>query len=227
MTNVPLGPTTNSKELNRGKGHTVTNLSCCHSLIKQSGSTEHKGIYLGENIAQIVEMKNIPFPYKVTSNHRPLHSTLRSQSPKLSKMTSLPKKPYTQIKTHLSTHGTMLTKRGDMSSIANENTRSTVVEATSSVNATPKMVPKLSQTFGVSTSEFSDRMKPTISPLSSAAKSPHPVLNNITKLLSLTTPRPAITARFLKAQPHFTVNSSTLSIYIYSYLKHFRSLVSI
>ncbi|RCU34803.1 hypothetical protein DVA81_18775, partial [Acinetobacter baumannii] len=39
MTNVPLGPTTNSEEFNRDRGHTVSKLSSCHSLIKQLGVT--------------------------------------------------------------------------------------------------------------------------------------------------------------------------------------------
>ncbi|XP_051254267.1 uncharacterized protein LOC127362525 [Dicentrarchus labrax] len=221
MTNVPLGPTTNSKELNRDKGHTVTNLSSCHSLIKQLGATERKGVYLGENIAQIAEMKNKPFSYKVTTNHRPLHSTLISQNPKLPRMTYFPKETHTQIQPHQSTHGAMRTKHGGTSSLTKESTQNKVVETTFSVTATQKIDPKLYQTFGVSTSKFSDAFKPTISPRSTATKSAHPVLNSISNMLSLTTPQLAITAGFLRAQSHFTVNSSTLSAsIIYSTSDH-------
>lgn len=96
MTNVPLGPTTNSQELNRDEGHTVTNSSCCHSLIKPLGATEHSHIHLGENIAKVAQRKSNPFSYKETSNHRLLHSAPRYQSPKLSGMTSLTEKRYTK-----------------------------------------------------------------------------------------------------------------------------------
>lgn len=221
MTNVPLGPTTNTKELNRDKGHRVTNLSSCHSLIKQLGATEHMGIHPDKNIAQIVEMNTKPFSYKLTSNHRPQHSTLRSQRSKLSRMTSFPKEPYTQIKPHLSTHKAMLTKNGDMSLLTTVNTHYRADEATSSVTVTPKIVPKLFQTFRVVASKFNEAVKPTIYPHSSAAKSAQTALNSITNILSLTTPPLAVTAGFLQAQPHFTVNSSTLSAsIIYSISDH-------
>lgn len=221
MTNVPLGPTVNSKDFNRDKGHTVTIPSSCHSLIKQLGATEHKGIHLGENNPQIAEMKDKQFSYKVTSNHRPPHLTLRSQSPKLSRMTPFPKEPYTQIKPHPSAHSAVLTKRAATPSLTKASTRNKAVETTFSVTAIPKMVPKLSRTFGVSTSNFSRAFKPTISPHSSATKSAHPALNSISNMLSLTTPRMAITAGFLRAQPHFTVNSSTLRVsIIYSISDH-------
>lgn len=219
VTNVPLGATTDSKELNRDKGHTVINPSSCHSLIKQLEATEQKGIHLGENTAQNVEMKNKTFSYKVTSNHRQLHSTLRSQSPELSRMTSLPKEPYTQIKPRLSTHGAMITKHGDTSLLTEESAENKVSEATFSVTAIPEMVPK--HTSGVSALKFSDALKPIMSPHSSSTKSAHPVLNSISNMMSLTTPRLAITAGFLKAQAHVTVNSSTLSSsIIYSISNH-------
>lgn len=221
MTNVPLGPTTNTKELNRDKGHRVTNLSSCHSLIKQLGASEHKGIHPDKNIAQIVEMNTKPFSYKMTSNHRPQHSTLRSQRSKLSRMTSFPKEPYTQIKPHLSTHKAMLTKTGGMSLLTTANTHNRADEATFSVTVTPKIVPKLFQTFRVVASKFNEAVKPTIYPHSSAAKSAQTALNSITNILSLTTPPLAVTAGFLQAQPHFTVNSSTLSAsIIYSISDH-------
>ncbi|XP_027135883.1 uncharacterized protein LOC109138110 [Larimichthys crocea] len=210
ITNAPLGPATNSEELYRGKGHTVTNLSCCYSLNKQLGATEYRDIDLGENIAQIVEMKNKPFSYEVTSNHRPLHSTVRSQSLKLSRMTSFPRQLYTQIKPHPSTHRVMLAKHGATSSLTKEKTENKVVEATFSVTGIPKTIPKLSQTFRVGTSKFSDASHPTISP-HIATKSAHHVLNSISNVLSLTSPRLPITAGFLRAQSHFTINSSTHS----------------
>ncbi|XP_039865456.1 uncharacterized protein LOC120719964 [Simochromis diagramma] len=55
MTNVPFGPPTNSKEFNRDKEHVVENLSPCPSLIKQLGTTENKGIHLGENATAIAD----------------------------------------------------------------------------------------------------------------------------------------------------------------------------
>lgn len=61
VTNVPLRPTTNTKELNRDKEHTVTKVSSCHSLIKQLGATEHKAIHLDKNTVQTVEMNTKPF----------------------------------------------------------------------------------------------------------------------------------------------------------------------
>lgn len=230
MTNVPLWPTPNSEELNRDKGHTVTNLSSCHCLIKELGAGEHAGAHLGENTAQIVEMKDIPFSSKVTSNHRLLHSTLRSQSPKLSRMTSFPIEPHTQMKPHPSTHRAVLTKHGATAALAKQSAQNEVVEPPLPATVTPKTVPKLSQTFGGGTSKFSDAFKPTIYPHSSAAKSAHPVLNRISDMLSLTAPRLAITAGFLRAQPHFTANSSTHSAsIIYSVSDHrheFRTSVS-
>ena len=195
MTDVPPGPPSNSKELNRDKGLTVTNLSSCHSLIKQLGTTTHRGIHLGDNIARIVEIKNKPFPDKVTSTHRPLHSAVRSQTPRLSRVTSIPKEPYTQIKPHPSRG--MLPRHGDTSSLTK------VADTTFSVTATTPTVPQLSQTFVAGISRFSDALKPRVSA--------NPELNSIDSALSLNTPPPAVTAGFLRAQPHFTENSSTLS----------------
>ncbi|KAL7399765.1 hypothetical protein ABVT39_001282 [Epinephelus coioides] len=213
MTNVSLGPTTNLKDLMRDKGHTVTNLSSCHSTIKQLRVPEHKGIHPGEHVAQIVEMKNKPFSYKVTSNHRPLHSTLRSQSPKLSRVTSFPKETSTRIK--LSTH--MFTKHSPTSSLTKGSTQVKVVEAPFSVTAIPKLAPKLSLVFGVTTSKISDALEPTSSPHRSASKST--VLKS--NMLPPTTPRLPITAELLRAKPHITVNSSTLSLSIlYSISDH-------
>lgn len=218
VTNVPLGATTDSKELNRDKGHTAINSSSCHSLIKQLEATEQNGIHL-ENTAQIVEMKNKTFSYNVTNNDRQLHSTLRSQSAELSRMTSLPKELHTQIKPCLSTHEAMITKHRDTSAFTKESAQNKLSEATFSVTVMPKTVPK--HTSGVSTSRFSDTLKPANPPHSTTTKSAHPVLNSISNVLSLTTPRLAITAGFLRAQPHVSVNSSTLSLsIIYSISNH-------
>lgn len=205
MTNVPPGPPSNSKELNRDKGLAVANLSSSHSLIKQLGTTTHRGIHLGDDIAQIVEIKNKPFPDKVTSTHRPLHSAVRSQTPRLSRVTSIPKEPYTQIKPHPS-RGVLPWHR-DTSSLPK------VADTTFSVTATTRTVPKLSQTFVVGISRFSDVLKPRVSA--------NPELNSIDSVLSLKTPPLAATAGFLRAQPHFTENSSTLSAsIIYSASDH-------
>lgn len=200
VTNVPLGATSDSKELNRDKGHPVINPPSCHSLIKQLEATERKGNHL-ENTAQRVETKNKTSSYKVTSNDRQLHSTL---SAKLSKMTSPPKEPHTQIKPRLSTRGAMITKQRDAPSLTEESAPKKLSEATFSVTAIPKTVPK-----HISASKFSDTLKPIISPHSTTTKSAHPVLNSISNMLSLTTPRLAITAGFLRSQPRFSVNSST------------------
>lgn len=129
MTYVTLGPTTHSREFN--KGHTVTNVSSCCSLIKQSGAPEHQGTQLGGEIAQIAEMKSNQFPYKMTSNQRPLHSTLRSQSPKLSRMTYVPTEPYTEKKSNPFTHRAMFTQYGAASSLTKESTPSTSISCVS------------------------------------------------------------------------------------------------
>lgn len=215
VTNVPLGATTDFKELNRGKGHAAINSSSCHSLIKQLEATEQKGIHL-ENTTQIVEIKNKTFSYNVTSSDRQLHSTLRFQSAKLSRTTSLPKELHTHIKPRLSTHEAMIREHRDTSSLTKESAQNKLSEATFSVTAIPKMLPK--HTSGVSASRFSDTLNP---PQSSATKSAYPALNSISNVLSLTTPRLAITAGFLRAQSHFSVNSSTLSLsIIYSISNH-------
>ncbi|CAK6968132.1 uncharacterized protein LOC121898295 isoform X1 [Scomber scombrus] len=192
-TYVPVGPTTNLKVLNRDKGHSVTNLSSGHSLIKQLGVTEHKVIQPGEKNAEIVEMKNMPFSYKVTSNHRPVHSTLRSERPKVSKMASL-------FKESQHSHRPAVTKHEATSSLTKENALNKVVEATFSVTVIPKMDPK---PFKVSTALHR-----------SANKSAHSELNSISYMLSLINPHLVITTRSPSAQPHFTVNSSTLSVSI-------------
>lgn len=205
MTNVPLGPTPNSKEDNRDKAHRVTNLFCCFSLIKQSGSTEPEGIHLGENITQSHGMKNQPFSYEATINHAPLHPTLSSQRPKLSTMKSLLQKSHTQIKIHLSA------QHGHVSLSAMESAQDKVAEVTFPATTKPQMVPKLTQLFGVDTSRFRDTLKPTFSPLSSAAKSAHP------DMLSLTATGLAITTGQLRAQPHFTGHSLTPGISVHGH----------
>lgn len=216
VTNVPLGATTDSKELSRDKGQTDINSSSCHSLIKQLEATEQKGIYV-ENTAPIVEMKNKTFSYNVTSNNRHLHSTLRFQSAKLSRTTSSPKELHTQIKPRLSTHEAMITKHRHTSSFTKESAQNKF--SAFSASAIPIMVPK--HTSGVSASRFSDILKPTTPPHSSTTKSAHPVLNSISNVLSLTTPRLAITAGLLRAQPRFSANSSTLGLsIIYSISDH-------
>ncbi|XP_044209062.1 uncharacterized protein LOC122983408 [Thunnus albacares] len=216
-TYVPFGYTTNSKERNRDEGHTVTNLSSGHSLIKQLGATEHSGIHLDEKKAEIVEMKYMPFPYKVTSNHRLQHSTLGSESPEVSRMTSLLKESHTQIKPHSSSHRAMLTTREATASLTKESTRNKVVEATFSVTVIPKTDPK---PFKVSTSKFHGTLKP-IAAHQSETKSAHSELKSISNMLSLTTPRLAITSGLPSAKPHFTVNSSTLNVsIIYSISDH-------
>lgn len=188
MTNVPFGPPTNSKEFNRDKEHVVENLSPCPSLIKQLETTENKGIHLGENATAIVEITNKSFTYKVTKNHR-----TTSQSPIQSKTTSLPKEPYTQTRSHLSLPKDVFPKHEVTSSLAKESARNEVVEAT----------------FGHHTLKFGDVLKPLVSPNSSAAKFTHPLLKTISNMLSLTTHRLTTAAGFPRAEPHFTVNSST------------------
>lgn len=78
MTNVPLRPTTNTKELNRDKEHTLAKLSSCHSLIKQLGATEHKAIHLDKNMAQTVEMNTKPFS-TFTSDRQSQATALNSE----------------------------------------------------------------------------------------------------------------------------------------------------
>lgn len=124
-------------------------------------------------------------------------------------MTSPPKEPHTQIKPHLSTHRVVLTKHGNTAPLTKGSAKNKVFEAALSVTAISKMVPKRT-----SASNFSDILKPTSSPHRSATKSAHPVSNGISNMLSLTIPRLAITAGFLRSQPRFTVNTSTLSLSI-------------
>ncbi|KAK2912531.1 hypothetical protein Q8A73_006644 [Channa argus] len=61
---------------------------------------------------------------------------------------------------------------------------------------------------------FRNTVKPTIPPQSSATKSAQLLLKCITKTLSLPTPQFAITARVLRPNPHFTINSPPLTLSI-------------
>lgn len=206
VTNVPPGATTDSEELNRDKGHTVTNSSPCHSLIKRLEATEQKGIYLTEDTARNVEMKNKAFSYKVTGNHRQPHSSLRSR------MTPLPTEPHAQIKARPSPHGAMITTPRDTSSLTAASARNKVPEDPFPVTTIHKMLPK--HTSGVGALKLSEARKPPASPRSSSTEEARPVLNSLGNMTSLT-------AGFPKAQPHFTVNSSTPSLsIIYSILSH-------
>lgn len=105
----------------------------------------------------------------------------------------------------------MLTKYGDMSLLTEANTQNEAGEATFSVTAPPKMVPKISQTFRVVASNLGEVVKPTIYIPIPATKLARTTLNSIINILSLTTQPLAIPTGFLLTQPHSTVNSSTFS----------------
>ncbi|XP_014862955.1 PREDICTED: uncharacterized protein LOC106930114 [Poecilia mexicana] len=82
VTNVPPEPATNWKELNGDKERIVEKLSPCPGLIKESDSSELKGIHLGENASQIRDLTNKSFSFEVTSNRQLPHPSVRSPDPR-------------------------------------------------------------------------------------------------------------------------------------------------
>ncbi|MEQ2294198.1 hypothetical protein AMECASPLE_001571, partial [Ameca splendens] len=95
LTNVPLQPATNWKELNGDKERIVEKLSSCHGLIKDLDASEHKGVHLGENASQIGDLTNKSFSFVVTSNRQLPHPSVRSQAPDLK--AELPKEDITLL----------------------------------------------------------------------------------------------------------------------------------
>lgn len=213
MTNVPLKPTTNSKELNRDKGHTVSSQSSVHILIKEFITTKQKETDQDENVSQIQETQSESFSNKVTSNRQPPHSALRSQRPKQSEMASTPRETYMRIKLHLSTHRAMLQNYGATTPLSAAGCRNKQLKMSASAIPT-------THTSGDSTSKVGDALKPTSSPNRGSTKSAYFVPHRTSNKLSFTTPPLATTAGFQRAQSHFTVNSSPSLSIIYGITDH-------
>lgn len=87
-------------------------------------------------------------------------------------MTSMPKEPYIGFKSHLSAHRAKTTSHAIRSTVRKQSTLYKDGEATFTMTAMPRMVPKVSQNSSrIGTPTFEDKSKP-ISPDSSGTIKP-------------------------------------------------------